>query len=223
MRNKIVKILILSWLPVLCSAQKFDYGVQLKFNLATQTFNDPRKPEDGTTQWGYLKTVGAGFYGNYEVGSNFILGDRLNYIAKGFKNEAQTGIIGFPATFSDLYYQNKFHYVTNDFLLRYNLKKKNITYSFYGGLQLGYLFDYLIENDTYEFRESYPIKEYLSGFNQFSLGYILGIGTVINKILGIELEVNRDISKVLNKPAIQAKNWLWSANVNISIHELLKN
>ena len=221
--KKTIIVLLFTLITSLCVAQKFDYGLHLNYNLATQLDTDPMRPQDGTTQWTDLKTVGAGFYASYQIKEYLKLTNRLYYVGKGFTEKAGTAFLLMQSSFSQRYFQNKYHYAANDFLIAYTIQARKLSFSGYGGLQCSYLFDTLIESDVDVVRDFYPIKEYLTKNNAFAFGYIIGFDMTVNKIIKIGIETTKDFTPVLSKPNIRVRNWLWSLTFGVSIQELFRH
>ncbi len=206
------------------AAQKeYDFGVLVRGNIATQTNQDPSKPEDGTFQWNSLTTFGIGAYASKEIKRRFHVCTKLMYLQKGFKELAQFGIIGTPI-FEESTFQNRFNYISLDLLGKYYFSSKSNRPYVHAGIQSSFLFSEKIESDSYPYNEvyNYPISEY-DNFKLNTNSWIVGLGLEMNRTLSIEAEVNRDFTPVIKKDNLLVKNWLWSLTMQVSLHSILKN
>ena len=108
----------------LCIGQRFDYGITAIYNSSTQTNTDPTLPEDGTFQWNYLGTWGAGVYALKDLSSKFATNLSLNFQQKGYKENAQVEYVpGGPVYDEQL--ENKFNYLNAD-LASPSFSQKNV-------------------------------------------------------------------------------------------------
>ena len=197
------------------------YSVVNKFNAATQLNSDPTKPEDGTFQWNWLSTYGVGIQCQKDIFKNTVARYGVSYIKKGFRDMWQYGAIGTDVVESNTL-KNEFEYISFDVLLKRYLSKLRLLRPYICvGIRTDYLFKTKLQSLSTTQSLFEPFKSY-SNFNKLSGGWLLGIGAEINKLLFIELEVNKDLTKTINNERLIAKNVICSLNLGININELIR-
>ncbi len=107
--------------------QNIDYGLVLETNLSSQTNTDPTKPDDGKFQWNSLNTFGVGMYASKQVYEHLHVTTALLFRQRGYKENAQTGVIFTPdpIPFSYPSLQNRFNYISLEMRRCKYLKNKS--------------------------------------------------------------------------------------------------
>lgn len=219
--NSIKNLLIHVFLLHTCSflSAQNDFGVIFGGNLATQTFYNPERPQDETTQYNNVLGFNSGIWFNQKIKSKFHLRLNLQYQQIGFKQPLQTGTIGDPLSFQDIIIEDKFNYSSLDIDLIYYFKNKDVSPYIFAGLRNSYLLSHKASYDIMLIKDSYPFNE-LYDFRNFLLGYKAGLGLKLNQSIHCDISFNRDLTPALKKPSLIAKNWFWSLNFFVGLKDL---
>lgn len=212
-------------LTSVCYLQNLDYGVVFETNFSSHTNSDPTKPADGQFQWNNLTTFGVGIYASKQVHEHLHLTTALLYRQRGYKENAQTGVIFTPdpIPFSYPSLQNRFNYIAIDAKLKYlknNSGKPKISPLI--GLTANFQVSDDIESERmYPINETYPVNQYLGNWKTLNLNYILGFSLYQLNKYSLDFEFNRSITPLLKEETLVVKDWIWSMKLNISVQKLL--
>jgi len=198
-----------------------DYGVNIGNNIATQTFFDPTKPDDGEIQYDNLLGLNVGIWMNRYFSPSSVIKANLNYQKLGYKEPVQTGNVqnGALEDFHDLHLENRYNYLSFDLEYSYYLSKGKFKPFLLAGIRNSYFLSF---NPNYKIdilEGSYPY--YLIGdFKKFVFGWKAGVGVKLKEVVTLDFTFNRDLTPVIDKGTLETKNWFWSFNVYIGLRDL---
>lgn len=122
---------------------------------------------------------------------------------------------------------NRFHFLSTDFLIKIGkMEYSRIQFSFYTGIRTEILMfsqaNYNI--DFTDFRKDYAMTEtsMFKDFNRFSYGLINGVSLEFNKKAYLQLEMNNDLSLLVNNETMKVRNLTFSLNMGIYLNKLPK-
>ena len=210
-----------------CYLQNIDYGLVLETNLSSQTNTDPTKPDDGKFQWNSLNTFGVGMYASKQVYEHLHVTTALLFRQRGYKENAQTGVIFTPdpIPFSYPSLQNRFNYISLDAKVKYLKKNSNkLKISPLIGFSANFLVSDNIESERmYPINETYPVNQYQDNWKRLNLNYAIGFSLYQLNKYSLDFEFNRSITPLLKVETLVVKDWIWSMKLNISVQKLLSS
>jgi len=210
-----------------CYLQNFDYGVVFETNFSSHTNNDPTKPADGQFQWNNLTTFGVGLYASNQIVDHLNLSTALVFRQRGYKEDAQTGVIFTPdpIPFSYPSLQNRFNYVSVDAKLKYLKNNSNkLKVSPIIGLSANFLVSKNLESERMvPINEFYPVNQYQDNWNKLNLNYIIGFSLYQLNRYSLDFEFNRSLTPLLKVETLVVKDWTWSLKLNISVQKLFNS
>lgn len=203
-------------------AQQYDYGFVIEFNSASHTNFDPQKPEDGQFQWNPLFTFGIG--GFYETAIDHHFRWRSNVILRqrGYTEYAQ--IANNNSGLVDYSLQNRFHYLSLDNRLVYvKNHSKGLKISPLFGLSVNLLLYKKLESEEKsETKDVYPVDQYQKNWKPLNIIYVLGLSLFRRQTFYLDLTFARSITPLLAVKTLEVKDWVWSANLAVSISKPIK-
>jgi hypothetical protein len=217
MRKSFIFALALLFISISLSSQIVTYGVSPQFNNATQLVKNPGKPADGTFQWNSINTFGVASFVELEHAKNLNSLIRLGYSRKGFIDPVQVGLGN--NEINDKKVKNTFDYLNLDLLGKVHLNKELINPYFMAGLQASYL----LAKDMEEFPDLYTLSQFpdYSKYKKFSMGYLLGAGIEIDKLISLDISMNMDFLNPVRTDELRVRNWVWTAGLNINVNRVI--
>jgi hypothetical protein len=205
-----------------CFGQSIDYGITVIYNSSSQTNSDPTLPEDGTSQWNYVGTWGAGIYALKNLSSRFATTLSLNYQQKGYKENAQVIYVpGGPVYYEQL--KNIFNYLNADLALQYRIfSGSSLTTALSLGLEYSYLLGYVLESDFFPINNYYPVSEYQDQWEKSVISILPSISLIFDQATTLEFGFNGSLSPVLKTENLIVKDWIWTFRLSHSIPAVFK-
>lgn len=219
----LTSLIILLFATSNCFLQNIDYGLAIETNLATHTNTNPQVKDDGTFQWSYLNTYGIGLYGSKQLLKNVNVMATMMFRQRGYTNEAQTAVIGFPVNYHTL--QDRFNFISLDFKCNYiKDTRRNLKVSPLLGFGVNYLLGTKLESIRIpDIEESYPFNEYPGNWKKLNINYKIGVSIFQLHKYSLDIELNRSITPLLKTANLVSKDFVWTIRMNFSIPNLIKN
>ncbi len=220
--NKFI-LYVLLILPIYCEAQ--DYGIKIIYNLSTHTNYNPEVTEDGPIQWDILPGIGIEVFYEWRTYKNLMINSAFGYQQKGYKEIAQTGIIGPGGTpISNNILSNRINVLALSTDIAYDLiLNENIFLSPYLGIELNANNSRSLESEmVWPIYESYPVKNYQDNWKKIYFNYLIGARCKCKNIISIEAGFSRSFTPVMKLDDLIIKDWIWTLKLGIGIKELVK-
>lgn len=145
------------------------------------------------------------------------------YQSKGYKEIAQTGLIGPGGTpISNNTLQNKFDYISILSEIQYSLFKKGS----FGmranlGIEQNILINRKIESENiWPVNQFYPVIRYGNNWNKYSLNYRLGFALNFQEKIIVNPFFSRSLTPLMNLDDLIVKDWIWGIKFNLSIKNI---
>lgn len=227
-RKGIILVLIfLCMSAVFAKKTILNYGLETNVNFANQIAYNPRNIVNESYNWDYLKCWGVNSYLEFQKGKRFFLVGKLGYQQKGFLQPDGTVLnyrggnkIDSPAS-SFAASKNKFHYITTDALVKYNLGKKLVVPFAELGLRINYLMTKRMGSSDLFHTKGNQFYDY-KNFNRLALGLIAGAGLTIDNKISIAFLTDYDLTKSVNTTSLIVKNWVHTISLSFNLNAFLK-
>lgn len=191
----------------------------IKGNLATQlhrytdeALTNAYQQEVTSVQFGQhvehpLPTFGFGASTHFQVNDYLSFYPRISYNQKGCFNGSNSE-------------SNRFNYLSSDLLLRMEFgRSKKAQPFFYTGFKGDYL---LWANIDYDINILNHYNNGYGSFSNFSIGLINGLGCTFKDTWHVELEVNNDLTPIIDNAYLSVKNLVYSMNLGIYLNRIPK-
>ncbi|MDH5604145.1 MAG: PorT family protein [Cyclobacteriaceae bacterium] len=213
--------------PVSDRSYKENISLFMGVGVATQIHSYPTRYIDASFAEWLLPVMGAGVGYTFFNDLWFSIRPQIGYIQKGctFRGRYSTDSTGTSIYIgyinNNFKYNNTFHYLTADILLKFKVNtwkaKPYIITGLRNEMLLAYSVDYDISQFAYQqfifetsevfsYGDQVGLKSKYDNFSKLNYGMVNGIGVEFTKGRFIELSVNHDIGYLINDPGLKVQN-----------------
>jgi len=194
----------------------------------------PTEEEYGIQEEDLLFSYGVGINYNYHLNNWISFIPQVSYQQKGASERAIGAVSGVIERSCKHIYNNRFHYLSLDFLVKFKIKTwDKFAIYFQTGMRNDILLGHSLEYDLDEFsgndfrrrleeegnlkHTNYPENSGFVGFNNYTLGLANTLGLEFKKGLNIGFEVNPDLGYMTKNDKMKVRNILFSINIGYRI------